>query len=233
MIFAPQRIRYRPPENIQAEWQDLDSRHVRSVFVYDDELVGQAKHPQGWLAEIADRIGPLDITWKCQGRCSEKHVTLDLMRDLYRGGCRIVMWGVESFSPKVLRDMKKHTTPDDIWHTLRTAKQAGLKNWVFTMIGNYGETEDDLAITAQALGKAYDENLIDYRQTTIVTALPGTELMDRQIAEGWYHPSPESGPQMAQIFQSTPWLTADQMRYWLHAFDSACPASAYGRAVAA
>ena len=129
--------------------------------------------------------------------------------------------------------MKKHTTPDDIWHTLRPAKEAGLNNWGFTMIGNYGETEDDLAITAQALGKAYDENLIDYRQTTIVTALPGTELMEQQVAEGWYQPSPESGPQMAQIFQSTPWLTADQMRYWLHAFDSACPASAYGRMVAA
>jgi transcription elongation factor GreA len=174
-VFGHQKIRYRPPANIEAEVRDLAQRGIKAMFVYDDELAG-VKQPDGWMSEIADRIGPLGMVWKGQGRCSQKYITPELMADFYRAGCRVMMWGIESFSQKVLDAIKKGTTPDDIWHTLRVAKAAGIKNWAFTMIGNYGETLEDLAITADALGKAYREGLIDYRQTTVVTALPGTEL---------------------------------------------------------
>jgi anaerobic magnesium-protoporphyrin IX monomethyl ester cyclase len=222
-VFNKQRKRWRPVENIRAELADLQRLYgVRSVFVYDDEMVG-VKMQDGWLTALADAIGPLGLTYKTQGRCSERWVTDEVCQDLYRSGCRVVMWGCESFSPKVLKRIGKGTTIADNWHTLRAAKRAGLKNWVFSMVGQLEETDEDCAMTADALGRAYREGLIDYRQTTVQTAVPGTELWDVQHRDGWFVEPPVHGGQMAQVYQDTPWLAADRIVHWLEEYGRQCP----------
>jgi len=221
-IFGHQPIRFRPPENIEQELRfDKDQFGIQSLFVYDDELFG-CKYSSGWFAEVMERITPLELTWKAQGRCSERYVTSDVLEKAYAAGCRAIMWGIESFSPKVLDAIKKDTKVSDIWATLKRAKAAGIKNWAFTMIGNYKETERDLAITAAALEKAKGMGLIDWRQTTIVTSWPGTELWDIQEREGWLTPPPDTGPQTQQVYADTPWLTKKQMLYWLGKFSTIC-----------
>lgn len=222
-VYKGRAKRFKMPAQIEAEIRDLKENFgIKTVFSYDDEIVG-TKMPDGWVTDLADRLCSLNVTWKTQGRCNRKHVTLPILNDLSDAGCEVIMWGVESFSQKVLKAIKKDTTVADIWHSLYAAKEAGIKNWVFTMIGNLEETEEDLKETALALRKAYDEGLIDYRQTTVVTALPGTELYDRQVAEGWYKAPPESGPQMHQVYSDTPWLTGGQIGKWLQVFAQVCP----------
>lgn len=222
LVFGGTPTRYRPPEIIGEEMALLKKRGCQNIFVYDDELVG-TRMPPGWMKEIAERIEPLGLRWVTQGRCSKKYVTPELMRDVKRAGCRAVFWGLESFSEKVLKAVKKHTSEEDIWHTLRIAREAGIENGVFTMIGNYQETEDDLAYTAEALHRAFEEGLIQYRQTTVCTAMPGTELERIQRAEGWYTEAPNGGRQMLQVFASTPWLSAEQIVKWQAKFMEACP----------
>jgi radical SAM superfamily enzyme YgiQ (UPF0313 family) len=100
------------------------------------------------------------------------------------------------------------------------------------MVGSPEETDDDLAETARCLARAYHEGLIDYRQTSVVTALPGTELWERQLREGWWHQPPEEGAQMAQIYQPTPWLSAARIAYWRRKLDEVCPATSAGRIAA-
>ena len=172
---------------------------------------------------MADRIEPLGITWVTQGRCNKKWVTEELLRDVKRAGCRTIFWGVESFSEKVLKAIKKNTTVEDIWHTLRAAKAAGIENGVFTMIGNYQETEEDLAFTRDQLAKAYAEGLIQYRQTTFCTAMPGTEFAEIQQREGWYKEAPGGGRKMMEEHNATPLLTHKQIDYWMAQFEKACP----------
>ena len=58
LIFNHRPTRYRPPANIEAEMKDLHKRGVRRVYVYDDELVG-TKMPDGWMSDVADRVGPM------------------------------------------------------------------------------------------------------------------------------------------------------------------------------
>ena len=164
----------------------LKAQGVLNVFVYDDEMVGM-KQPHNWMRDIADLIEPLGLRWLCQGRCSEKHITPELIADMRRAGCHTVFWGVESFSPKVLKAMRKGTSMADIWHTLRVARAGGLNNAVFTMLGNYLETDEDLEMTADALKQAYDEGLVQSRQTTTCTPMEGTELA-RMAQEGLVHP---------------------------------------------
>lgn len=222
IIFGGRPTRYRPPQNVEADMLALRSLGVERVYVYDDELVG-GPMPVGWLSDVADRVAPLNLWFITQGRCSQKHITPQLMADLKRAGCGYVFWGVESFSERVLKTMRKGIKQDDIWHTLRLAREAGINNALFTMIGNYGETEDDLAETERCLKRAYSEGLVQMRQTTICTPMEGTELGRRAQAEGWFTEAPDFGPQMLQ-HSPTPWLPADRMDYWMRRFADACPA---------
>lgn len=221
-IFSPQRKRWRPIPHIAAELEALKVYGTRSLFVYDDELLG-VKSPNGWYSELADGISDFGYTFKTQGRCSRRYITKDVLTDIHRAGCRAVMWGVETFSPKILKTLGKGTTVEDNWHTLRLARECGIRNFVFTMIGNAEEGDEELAETARALSQAYKEGLVQYRQTTVVTAVPHTKLWDRQHREGWYHEPPDSGPQMHQVYQDTPWLTGERIAYWRNKFDEVCP----------
>lgn len=228
-IFGHQKTRFRPPSSIEDEVSYLkNSLGIKSLFVYDDELAG-ARTPNGWIDSLEERLSPIGMVWKCQGRCSAKYVTPEVMKKFYNMGCRAIMWGVESFSQKVLDYMKKDVKVEEIWSTLRASKEAGILNWVFTMLGNYGETEKDVILTLNGLYDAYQEGLIDFRQTTVVTAMPGTELEKTQKEEGWYHSPPESGPLMYQTYHDTPWLSASKIEYYLRKFENVCPANVTAR----
>lgn len=211
-VFRRQKIRRRPPENILEELQGLRRYNIRSLFVYDDELVGGGG--VNWLSQVCYAIAPLGYTWKCQGRCSKRFVTKDLLQQMHDAGCRAIMWGIESFHEDILHNIRKGTTEEDIWHTLRAAHEVGIGNWAFLMVGNYGETEKHLAYTERQLTKAVREDLIQWRQVTVCTPTPGSDLYTIAQQEGWYTKPPETGPQMAQVYSSTPWLTAKQIKKW-------------------
>lgn len=213
-VFARQRIRYRPAEKIALDMAALKACGVESVFVYDDELVGHGGEQNEWLPRVCREIASLGLTWKCQGRCSEHAVTEDALQAMYDAGCRAIMWGVESFSNHVLRSIHKATTEDDIWHTLRLSHKVGIGNWLFLMVGNYQESSKDLAYTEKRLKQACEEGLVQWRQVTVCTPVKGTALYDLAQAEGWLVEQPETGPQMAQVYNATPWLSQREMRFW-------------------
>jgi radical SAM superfamily enzyme YgiQ (UPF0313 family) len=221
-IYNGQPTRYRPVERIVEDMQDFKRRGIDRVYVYDDEMVG-TKLPDGWMKSIADKIQSLNITWITQGRCSKKHVTPELLNDMYRAGCRQIIWGVESFSQSVLNAVKKHITPEDIFSSLKVSKQAGMKNVIFMMIGNYKETENDLKESAKNIKLAYDMGLIDQCQTSVCKIMPGTELERISKSEGWYQPDTGGMIRMKQVTNATPWLTTGQISNWQARFKQACP----------
>jgi radical SAM superfamily enzyme YgiQ (UPF0313 family) len=221
-IFKHQPIRYRKPAHIEEELRLLRDTGVRGLFVYDDELVGLPM-PEGWMDDVCKRIEPLGLQWKAQGRVSRKHISEELMHTMYAGGCRVLMWGVESLSQKVLNNIRKGTKVEDTFHTLEMAKKAGIKNWIFTMVGNYGETVEDLEITEKGLRELYSAGLVDYRQTTAVTPLPNTELWEIAKKEGWLVPPPDTGAYMAHAHADTSTLTGEEIEYWIQRLGRACP----------
>ena len=213
-VFGHSKIRYRSPDNVFKDMKELALLGVRSVFVYDDELVGHGGKQNEWLPQVCERIKPLNLTWKCQGRCSARNVKQDVLQAMADAGCKAIMWGVESFSNRVLADMKKGTVEEDIWHTLMASRAAGIGNWVFLMVGNYGETVADLEHTEAQLERATKAGLVQWRQVTVCTPVPGTELYRKASEEGWLVEAPQSGPQMNQAYARTPWLSKREMRHW-------------------
>jgi radical SAM superfamily enzyme YgiQ (UPF0313 family) len=221
-LFNNQAIRYRPPAMIEAEMRELKARGCENVYVYDDELVG-TKLPRGWIEDIADRIENLKLPWITQGHCSHLNITPVVMSHVKRAGCKVIFWGLESMSDPVLKNIGKIIHETDIWHTLRVSHEAGIENAIFTMVGNYKETVADLEHTYHALKQAYKEGIVQYRQTTVCTGMPGTPLEKLMKAEGWWVEPPEYGPQMAQVYSATPWLTKEEIIYWANKLAETVP----------
>lgn len=223
-IFKKQVTRYRPPENIERELQYLYDHGFHNVFIYDDETFG-CKMTDGWMKEVADRIERFGFNMATLARCSEKYITPELMKDAKRAGINTIFWGVESLSQKVLDAIKKKITLDDIWHTLRTAKEAGIKNSLFMQIGSYTETEKEAKETEKGLSTLYRQGLVDHMQVFVNAVMPGTELEKIGRAEGWYKEIPDGWNKIYKVMHSrgTPWMSQDKIYYWQERYRKACP----------
>ena len=222
-IYQKRLSQYRPPENIQAEMIVLKNHKRKDIFIYDDELVG-GKVPDGWMSDVADRIGGMGFNMVCHGRCNKKYITPEIMQDAKRAGINTVFWGVESFSPTVLEAIKKHETPEDIWHSLRVSKAAGIKNGLYIITGCYKETPKEAEITRVSLEKACIEGLVDYLQVFAMAVLPGTELEQIAMSEGWYVKQPRSWQTLKKVQgNGTPWMNASQIYDYQRKMKEACP----------
>jgi len=213
-VFGHQKIRRAPPENVRRDMLQLKELGCKTAFVYDDELVGVGGKHHAWLRGACEAVADLGLTWKCQGRVSSRWVDADTLGSMAAAGCRAIMWGVESFSDEVLGALRKGTSERDIWDTLRVARDAGIGNWLFLMVGNYQESAKELAYTEKQITKAVAEGLVQWRQVTVCTPIAGTELYSKAKEDGWLVEAPQTGPQMAQDYASTPWLSQREIKHW-------------------
>jgi radical SAM superfamily enzyme YgiQ (UPF0313 family) len=220
--FNKQKTRYRPPEKIAEEMLDLHNRGIDRVYVYDDEMIG-ARYPDQWMKNIADLIEPLGMTWATQARCSKRFITLDVLKDMHRAGCRMIFWGVESLSQNVLDAIDKRITYEDVENSLRLSKEAGIKNSLFMMVGSYKETEQDLEITRSNLNKLYKKGLFDYMQVFIAKVYAGSRLEEVAKQEGWYGEEKSATYYRSEEPHPTPWLTGSQIKQWKRNLVQSCP----------
>jgi radical SAM superfamily enzyme YgiQ (UPF0313 family) len=212
VIYNQQKTCHRPPEQIADEMGDIHDRGIQNVYVYDDEMVGM-KQPDGWMDEIADRIEGLEMNWITQGRCSQRHITPEVLNAMRRAGCKLISWGIESLSQKVLDALDKRIVIEDIKHSLTAAKKAGIKNNLFLQVGSYQETEEDLLKTESLLKELHRAGLVDYFQVFVTKIYPGAPLEEISKREGWYQVL-DARALLDNTPIPTPWLSGEQILRW-------------------
>jgi radical SAM superfamily enzyme YgiQ (UPF0313 family) len=74
-----------------------------------------------------------------------------VLEEMAAGGCRAVLWGVESASQRILDRMDKGTRAEDLPGVLARAAAAGIRNHVFVILGFPTETRGDLEQTLRFL----------------------------------------------------------------------------------
>ncbi len=113
---------------------------AKHVFFIDDMI------PKKRLLELAAVLKPLAVTWMCQLRPT-KEFDRETLQILYDSGLKVVLWGVESGSDRILQLMKKGTNSKDVVGVLHQAHIAGIKNVVYIMFGFPTETEEEFLET--------------------------------------------------------------------------------------
>ena len=74
----------------------------------------------------------------------EKNFTQELLARIYQSGCRILMWGMESFSQRVHDELNKGLQVRYFSDVLKASYEAGICNLIFYMFGLPNQKIEDL-----------------------------------------------------------------------------------------
>lgn len=138
---------------------------VDHIFFSDEAVTPRnLKHLSAIMGEMED-----PMRW---GGCTrfEKIIDRNLLDQMVAGGCRMILFGLESASDPVMQAMIKGTELEHMSRILRESGEAGIWNHTFFFFGFPGETMDDAQQTV---------NFLFQHKPYIHSAALGTFLMER------------------------------------------------------
>ncbi len=138
------KYRQRAPESI-AEEMRWHADRGRLHFTFHDVLINGHVPTLVRLCEMLIADGRR-FRWGGQG-VIRKEMTRDVFVKLKQAGCMSFVFGVESFSNKVLRLMNKPYTHDEAEAVLTACHEAGVETIINIIVGFPGETEADFRET--------------------------------------------------------------------------------------
>ncbi len=165
------RIRMRSPSNILDEIEQIVEEYgIKGIYFFDDTFTFHKRR----TIEICDEImrRGLDLTWFCESRVDV--VDYELLTKMKEAGCKIISFGIESGSQRMLDTIKKKASVEQSINAINLCKKVGIKSKAFFMYSLPGELPQDIeATTRLALDLSPDisvSGMCDIR--------PGTELED-------------------------------------------------------
>jgi anaerobic magnesium-protoporphyrin IX monomethyl ester cyclase len=143
-IFNEGKWRARSPQHVVAEMKHLEGLGYQSVGFVDDHFLLQPKRIEAICNGIMEE--KLTIRWGIEGRVDS--VAQHLFPAMAKANCRVMMFGIESGSQKILDRLKKEQTLDQVTTAVKNAKKAGIEivHGFFT-VGNPDETIEDMEAT--------------------------------------------------------------------------------------
>lgn len=162
------RLRAHSAEYVMKVIRDLyDNFGIRDIQFEDDNFMLFKKRLLGLCQMIRD--SGMDLTWSCQARVDS--ASLELFQVMRDSGCRSVLFGVESGSPRVLEMMKKEISLKDIDRAVQLSHKAGLRCKGLIITGFLGEDRETLRETRQYLKQSdFDDISMHY-----FAPFPGSE----------------------------------------------------------
>ena len=155
------------------EIQHLYETKGTDVFWFLDSLVnGNLKELRQFCEEVVNRR--LDIHWTGYSRCDGR-MDLDFYKTLAAAGCTFLNYGCESGSNKVLKDIDKRVTKEEMEQNFIDSTEAGvgvMTNWI---VGFPTEDYQDFADTLTFLWRNRDNNII------VVSTANGFGLGDKTV----------------------------------------------------
>jgi len=137
--------RRRSVEALARDIAELRAKYEARCIMFGDDCV-----PPDTLRALPAVLGDTHVSWECQLRF-EPTLTPDLLRGLQEAGCRNLVFGLESYSPSVLRAMGKGIEHPQIARVLDDCRQAGIAFNLQLFFGFPGESEDDARATVDFL----------------------------------------------------------------------------------
>ena len=162
-------VRMKPTEHVMAEIERATSIAGPCYgYFIDLEFTTNRFHAMEICDGLITRNYP--FYWCCQTRADA--VDAELLKHMKRAGCRLIHFGVESGSQRVLDDTSKRTNPEAIRQGIRLAREAGIETACFFMLGFPGELPSEMEETlifAKELNPTY-------ASFHVATPYPGTPI---------------------------------------------------------
>jgi len=170
---------YRPrsPESIVDEIKILKERYRATYILFNDELLMVSPDR---IRKLSEALKPLNIRWGCCGRLN--YAKPKILRAMKDAGCVFINYGVECLDDKVLRNMNKNLTVEQITRGVESTLESGISPGLNVMWGNVGDTIETLHKTVDFVVKYSDDAQL--RTIRPVTPYPGCDLYYYAIKQG-------------------------------------------------
>jgi len=166
------RFRFRSPEHVLAELEDLYHRHGLRHVVFRDPIFTTRKDR---VHQICDGIlarGMGELEWQCE--TAVKTLDRPLLEKMAAAGCRHISLGVESGNAEIQKRHCGNKLSDLVkaHEVFRACRSVGIETRAFCMIG-FPEETPAMADETIALVDSLDPDQVQF---CAVTAYPGTPL---------------------------------------------------------
>jgi len=166
-------LRKRDPIKIIDEAELLITKYgIKEIFFQDDTFNIDKK----WFSSICNEIIKRDLqnkcTFKCPMRANKNLISDEIFSLAKKANFWIVFFGVESGSQKVLDEIDKNLTKDEIIRAFAIARKFGIKTIASFIIGNYPEDKNSVY---ESIAFAKEINP-DYIGAALLIPYPGTQI---------------------------------------------------------
>lgn len=163
-------------QRVVNEMESLEKRGAKEIFFYDDTFSVSMKR----VNEICDEYIKRHLTIKWDIRTRVNVVNEELLKKMKLAGCVRIHFGVESGNPRIVRTMNKGVSIKQVEDAFDICHRVGIKTLAYFMMGNPGETLDDVKETL-ALSKRIKP---DFMQMTILSPFPATKYYLDALRDG-------------------------------------------------
>jgi len=168
------QMRYFEPKQVVDEIENLTQFGVNTIFFEDDDFTTNRKHVTELCRELINR--KLDIHWIAHSRV--ENVDREFLQFMHKSGCRLLLYGVESGSLRIVKILKK-TKHSEKWHestmnAFHEARKCGIATCALCMIGSPEETVGDVDQTIALINKLEP----DIVKVHYFTPYPGSEIYE-------------------------------------------------------
>jgi len=118
---------------------------IREIFFYDDTFTLDARRVEAICDEILRR--GVEISWNISTHVGT--VTRDLLRRMKLAGCWQIAYGIETGDPRVMQDILKGTTVDEVRERIQWTTDAGIEAKGLFMIGHPTDTPESIDRTIE------------------------------------------------------------------------------------
>jgi len=162
------RVRLRSVAGVITEVKRLITDYGIGHLHFIDDTIGADRTR---LDELSRALASLNsgITWSANARVSQ--VSPETLKLMAAANCTRLAYGIESADVRILKEMRKGTTPRQASRAIAWTREAGIDVTAYFMIGFPSETADTI------------RNTVDFCKTNLVggefffvTPLPGTEI---------------------------------------------------------
>ncbi|GAB4435322.1 MAG: radical SAM protein [Anaerolineae bacterium] len=201
-------VRLRSTENIMQELWSLKKQGINNVMMYADLFTVNREQVMSLCQAMIDE--KIDMQWMCNSRVD--YVDEEMLQMMGQAGCHMISWGIESGSAEILKRARKGADPSKAERALNWARQAGIKNFGYFIIGLPGETVETIQQTI-AFSKTLPLNVAIFH---IAAPYPGTPFFYEVVENGWFRPG--TNWEQVDMDKSTVLdygnLTAEELNYW-------------------
>ncbi len=137
--------KYRPRkvDLVMEDIKKLSKKHDTKFFFITDESM-----PLSGMSKLSDRIieSNMDVKWICGARF-EKNLNSNLLEKASRAGCLKIVFGLESYSQRVLDLMDKGTDKKHISRVVQDCLKYNIALHLYIIVGFLTETKEEVMET--------------------------------------------------------------------------------------